>query len=67
MDQHNNVPDNEILNSHLASAISLAIKSNHGDDLLSVTCATNTQHKPIDIVWTLSGTIVLKYKFHPLH
>ena len=39
------------------------VVSNHGNESVPATCATNTQRKPIDSIWTSPGLTVLQCGF----
>ena len=44
-----------------------AVVSNHTNKSVPTTCATNTQRKPIDSIWTSPGLAVLRCGFLPFH
>mmetsp|Transcript_51341 Transcript_51341/g.55575 ORF Transcript_51341/g.55575 Transcript_51341/m.55575 type:complete len:95 (+) Transcript_51341:718-1002(+) len=67
MDANNDVCDGEVSKSLLAIDISQAVISSHGGRSASVTCATNTQRKPINSIWTSPRLTVLKFEFLQFH
>ena len=44
-----------------------AVVNNHRGKSVPATCATNTERKPIDSIWTSPGLTVLRCGFLPFH
>ena len=59
MDANDDARDCEVTKALREVGIFEAVVSNHGRESIPTTCATNTQQKPIDSIWTSPGQTVL--------
>ena len=67
MKANHDAQDGKVTKVLMEIGIFKVLVSNHSGESNPATCATNTQPKPIDSIWTSPGLTVLRCDFLPFH
>ena len=67
MDSNDDVRNGSVSAALADIGIKEAVINNHRGESVPATCSKNTQHRPIDSIWTSPGHEILRCGFLPFH